>query len=262
MLLREVVGQGHSIGQVASVSDDNLRALLRESVNLALGNGSGRGSTRKQRGAAREDNALSGLLAAVGAYDYGRAERELGRLAAATSNPRTLVHRVAFPLMRITGEHCHNGKFTIAQEHMVTSLLSGLFFSMLRLYAPANPPAKVLMATPENEHHGFGILAAAMLTAAGGLGAIHLGTNLPTREIIQAAQKTEADAVILGLRGVGPETAIPILQEIQNRLFPRTQLWVGGGSAQISKAAEYMGWTLLKDFDALERQLGFLGARF
>jgi methylmalonyl-CoA mutase cobalamin-binding subunit len=211
---------------------------------------------------ADEVTSLSGLLTAVGSYDYARADRELSRLATATSNPRDLVHQVAFPLMRITGERCHNGKFTIAQEHMITSLLSGLFASLLRLYAPANPPARVLMATPENEHHGFGILAAAMLTAAGGLGAIHLGTNLPTREIIQAAQKTEANAVLLGFRGAEHETAIPVLQEIQNKLFRRTQLWVGGANAQISRAAEQMGWTLLKDFDVLERQLGFLGARF
>ena len=118
--------------------------------------------------------------------------------------------------MRITGERWHDGKFTIAQEHMVTSLLTGLFASMLRLYAPANPRAKVLMATPENEHHGFGILAAAMLTAAGGLGAIHLGTNLPARDIIQAARKTEANAILVGLCGAKPETAIPVLQEIQS----------------------------------------------
>jgi len=263
VLLREVVSQGHSIGQIASVSDDQLRLLLKKSGNLALEKSSGRGSiARKRKLMADEVTSLSGLLTAVGSYDYARADRELSRLATATSNPRDLVHQVAFPLMRITGERCHNGKFTIAQEHMITSLLSGLFASLLRLYAPANPPARVLMATPENEHHGFGILAAAMLTAAGGLGAIHLGTNLPTREIIQAAQKTEANAVLLGFRGAEHETAIPVLQEIQNKLFRRTQLWVGGANAQISRAAEQMGWTLLKDFDVLERQLGFLGARF
>jgi methylmalonyl-CoA mutase cobalamin-binding subunit len=164
--------------------------------------------------------------------------------------------------MRITGERWHEGKFTIAQEHMITSLLTGLFASMLRLYAPANPPAKILLATPEHEHHGFGVLAAAMLTAAGGLGAIHLGTNLPTRDIIQAAAKTDAEAILIGLCGAEAHSAIPVLQEIQSKVIPRTRLWVGGASAQIAGAATEIGWTPLTDFNVLQRHLGLLGARF
>jgi DNA-binding transcriptional MerR regulator/methylmalonyl-CoA mutase cobalamin-binding subunit len=261
VLLRDAVAQGHSIGQIASVSNDQLRILLRKSADLAMEKVSGR-ETVPKRNATDENKSLQGVLAAIGAYDYSVAERELNRLAAATPSPRELVHRVAFPLMRITGERWHEGKFTIAQEHMLTSLLSGLFASMLRLYAPANPRARVLMATPENEHHGFAILAAAMLTAAGGLGAIHLGTNLPTRDILEAARKTEADAILLGLCAAEPHAVIPVLREIQSRAIPRTQLWVGGASAPIAGVAAELGWTLLKDFSVLERQLGLLGARF
>ena len=91
--------------------------------------------------------------------------------------------------MHIAGERWHAGKFAIAQEHMLTALLTGLFASMLRLYSPSNPPAKILMATPENEHHGFGILAAAMLTAAGGLGVIYLGTNLPPKKSFKPRER-------------------------------------------------------------------------
>lgn len=262
-LLRDVVAQGHSIGQIATTSDIQLRTLLRKSEHLAIQNGSGQEPARKQKSATRENEyGLDRMLAAVEAYDYARAERELGRLAAATPSPRDLVHRVAFPLMHITGERWHEGSFTVAQEHMITALLSGLFASMLRLYAPANPRAKLLMATPENEHHGFGILAAAMLSAAGGLGPIHLGTNLPTRDIIQAARKTQANVILLGLCGAKRETAVPVLQEIQSKVLPRTKLWVGGASAPVAKAAGKLGWIVLKDFHALERQLGFLGTNF
>jgi len=262
-LLRDVVAQGHAIGQIATTSDNRLRVLLRKSTDLAIEKETGKASAPKQKSAPREgEYGLGRMLAAVEAYDYAGAERELGRLAAATPSPRDLVHRVAFPLMHITGERWHEGRFTVAQEHMITALLSGLFASMLRLYAPANPRAKLLMATPENEHHGFGILAAAMLSAAGGLGPIHLGTNLPTRDIIQAARKTETNVILLGLCGAKRETAIPVLQEIQSKVLSRTKLWVGGASPPVAKAAGKLGWIVLKDFHALERQLEFLGTRF
>ena len=262
-LLRDVVAQGHAIGQIAAASDAQLRALLRKSADLAIEKRSTQEPGPKQKSATREDEyGLGRMLAAVEAYNYYRAERELGRLAALISNPRELVHRLAFPLMRITGERWHDGKFTVAQEHMITTLLSGLFASMLRLYAPANPRVKLLMATPENELHGFGILAAAMLSAAGGLGPIHLGTNLPTRDIIQAARKTQANVLLLGLCGAKRETAIPVLQEIQSKVLSRTKLWVGGASPPVAKAADQLGWIVLKDFHALERQLEFLGTNF
>lgn len=261
-LLRDVVAQGHAIGQIVTASDTQLRALLRKSADLATQEGT-QETTPKQKSATREDEyRLGRILAAVEAYDYARAERELGRLATTTPNPRDLVNHLASPLMRLTGERWHDGKFSIAQEHMVTALLSGLFASMLRLYAPANPRVKLLMATPENELHGFGILAAAMLSAAGGLGPIHLGTNLPTRDIIQAARKTQANVILLGLCGAKRETAIPVLQEIKSKVLSRTKLWVGGASPPVAKAADQLGWIVLTDFHALERQLEFLGTRF
>ena len=262
ILLQQAVAQGHSIGQIATASDTRLRLLLQKSAKLSMEKGVIKGPAAQRVAAAEKESVLAPLLHAVESYDYLGAERELSRLSAATPSPRELVHRLGFPLMYITGERWHDGTFTIAQEHMVTALLSGLFASMLRLYAKTNPPAKVLMATPENEHHGFGILAAAMLAAAGGLGAIHLGTNLPAREIVQAARKTQANAILIGLATTKPASAVSVLQEIQSKAFPRTKLWVGGASATIATAAAELGWIVLEDFEVLERHLGLLGARF
>jgi MerR family transcriptional regulator, light-induced transcriptional regulator len=262
VLLQQLVSQGHSIGQIASITDDRLRALLSHSKSFTDETQLPK-TQRKRKPASLDDEAvLEPLLNAIEDYDYLGAERELGRLTAATPSPRYLVHRLGIPLMRVAGERWHEGKFAIAQQHMITALLSGLFASLLRLYSPKNPPAKVLMATPENEHHGFGVLAAAMLTAAGGLGAIHLGTNLPARDVVQAAKKTQADAVLIGLSATKGIGAIAALREIRKGLAPRIQLWLGGANTEITAGAARSGWTVLEDFRALERQLELLGARF
>ena len=255
VLLRDAVARGHAIGQVADVADDDLIALLRRSDNLVEAGVSGR---RKVRAG---DSILGPLLKAIEAFDYAGADRELNRLSAAMAKPRDVVHEVALPLMRITGERWHEGRFTIAQEHMVTELLSGLLVSLLRIYGTPNPPAKVLLATPENEHHGFGVLAAAMLTAANGLGAIHLGTNLPAREIVQATRRTEANAILLGVCGARADSVIPALQEIRKGVGARTHLWVGGvGEERLAKAAVEYGWLVLKNFHEFEHQLELLSA--
>ena len=254
-LLREAVARGHAIGQVAAVSDEDLKTLLRRTDDLVSP------ADRTRRKVKVGDSILGPLLHAIEAFDYVRADRELNRLSAATANPRDIVHQVALPLMRTTGERWHEGRFTIAQEHLVTALLSGLLASLLRVYRTPNPSAKVLLATPENEYHGFGVLAAAMLTAANGLGAIHLGTNLPAREIVQAARRTEAGAILLGVGGAKPASVAPALQEIQKGAGARTHLWIGGvGDVQIAKAALQYGWLVLKDFHEFEHQLELLAA--
>lgn len=260
VLLQRLVSQGHSIGQIASNSDERLRTLLSHAKTFADKDSLAR--NQRKPAPLDDESVLEPLLNAVENYDYLGAERELGRLTAATPSPRYLVHRLGIPLMRAAGERWHDGRFAIAQQHMITALLSGLFASLLRLYSPENPPAKVLMATPENEHHGFGVLAAAMLTAAGGLGAIHLGTNLPARDVVQAAKKTQADAVLIGLSLAKGVDAIPALREIRKGLFPRIHLWLGGANPETATVAARAGWTVLGDFRALERQLELLGARF
>ena len=255
VLLRDAVARGHAIGQVADVADDDLRALLRRTDNLVESGISGRRKVRVG------DSILGPLLKTIEAFDCAGADRELNRLSTAMANPRDVVHEVALPLMRITGERWHEGRFTIAQEHMVTELLSGLLVSLLRIYGTSNPPAKVLLATPENEHHGFGVLAAAMLTAANGLGAIHLGTNLPAREIVQATRRTQANAVLLGVCGANTDSVIPALQEIHKGVGQRTHLWVGGvGDERLAKAALEHGWLVLKNFHEFDHQLELLGA--
>jgi DNA-binding transcriptional MerR regulator/methylmalonyl-CoA mutase cobalamin-binding subunit len=256
MLLRDAVARGHAIGQIARIPEAKLRALLQQEEALVAP------PEAPQREEEWPRAALAPLVHAIENFDYIRADRELSRLAAATVNSRELVHQVALPLMRITGERWHQGTFTIAQEHMVTSLLSGLLASMLRMYHLDNPPARVMLGTLENEHHGFGILASAMLTAAGGLGAIYLGTSLPVREIILAARRTGADAVLIGISATPAAPVIPALKEIRERIPARTELWAGGANAQMAGAAPESGWVVLHDFQSLEHRLELLGARF
>ena len=94
------------------------------------------------------------------------------------------------------------------------------------------------------------------------MGAIRLGTNLPAREIAQASRKTRVNAILIGLSAIQTAAAISALEEIQKKVFPRTKLWVGGASPAVAAAAAELGWTVLEDFQALERRLGVLGPRF
>ena len=146
ILLRQAVEQGHAIGQVAGIKDRGLRALLENSTSL---------SAAEPARVADSQILITPILRAIERYDYAAADRDINRLAAAMASPRDFVHQAALPLMRTIGALWHEGKCSIAQEHMLSNLLSALLASLMRTYSPSNPPVRVLLATPRNQHHSF-----------------------------------------------------------------------------------------------------------
>jgi DNA-binding transcriptional MerR regulator/methylmalonyl-CoA mutase cobalamin-binding subunit len=255
LLLRRALEQGHSIGQVAALGDRQLRELLEKSSSIASGE-----STSNTTDA---NAMLAPALRALERFDFAGTDREINRLAAAMGSPRNFVHQAALPLMRRVGERWHEGKCSIAQEHMLTNLLTGVLASLVRTYSPSNPPARVLLATPANERHAFPTLAAAMLIAAGGLGAIYLGTELPAADIVLAARKSEADVVLLSLSSAPTLEVRDDLSYIARKVTRSTALWLGGApELHLDQATEGSRWLVLKDFSALEHQLAARGARF
>jgi MerR family transcriptional regulator, light-induced transcriptional regulator len=257
ILLRQVVEQGHAIGQVAAIKNGQLRQLLDGGNSFAA-----KKTIRKEKEAASH-NLLLPILREIERFDYAATDREINRLAAAVASPRDFVHLAALPLMRIIGDRWHAGKCSIAQEHMLTNLLSALLASMVRTYSPTNPPARVLLATPRNERHGFANLAAAMLTAVGGLGVIYLGSDLPAADIVWASRKSDADVVLLSLSSPPGPDLLQDFDFIARKTQRSTALWLGGPPALgLERATAGSRWLVLNDFVALEQQLSALGARF
>jgi len=255
LLLRRAVEQGHSIGQVAALGDRQLRELLEKSSAITGGESASNPTDA--------DAVLSPVLHALERFDYAATDREINRLATAMGSPRNFVHQAALPLMRTVGERWHEGKCSIAQEHLLTNLLTGVLASLVRTYSPSNPAARVLLATPTNERHAFPTLAAAMLIAAGGLGAIYLGTDLPAADIVLAARKSEADVVLLSLSSVPNPEMLDELAYIARKVPRTAALWLGGAlELHLDQATGGSRWVVLNDFSTLEQQLAARGARF
>lgn len=253
LLLRRAVNQGHSIGLAAKMGDRQLRGLLDKSATL------GEESASKAIGT---PDILAPVLRALERFDYAATDREINRLAVTIPSPSDFIHQAALPLMHIVGQRWHEGRSSIAQEHILTRQLSGLLTSLLRTYSRSNPPARILFATPRNERHEFPLLAAAMLTAVAGLGVFYLGTDLPAADIVLAARRTDPDAVLLSVSVTPGSETLAELNHISRKLPRSTSLWLGGPPE--IRLAEGLGdsrWLVLDNYSALEHQLLALGTR-
>ncbi len=254
-LLRTAVDLGHSIGQAASLTNAQLKSLAWRAGEIGLNIT----PVQDARTPGDASKILAPVLAAVEGMNYGECNRQLGRLAAIMP-ARELVHRVAVPLMRLIGDRWRDGDLTVAQEHMASALLRDLLGSLLRLYVPVTAPGRILLTTPRGELHEFGILVAAMLTAAHGLAVIYLGPNLPADEIIEAVRESSPDAVVLGLSGGVSKNCLPDIRRVARTLPAHVELWLGANDRVLRQKRLAMDRiVLLGDFYALESRLLRLG---
>jgi MerR family transcriptional regulator, light-induced transcriptional regulator len=253
-LLRQATESGYAIGQVARIDNDKLTGLVRKIGHTPASPAVHQSVSAKP---------YAGLLTAIGEYDYAKADRELRRMAFALADCRSLVHHIALPLMREVGERWRTGRCSVAQEHMLTSLLTGLLSSYIGLFNSISPPARILFATPSSERHGFANLAAALLAAAGGLGVVDLGTDLPVADIVVAVRKSKADVVILSLATKPQAETWKQLRLLARKLPKSAKCWIGGPADVFDdKNALDSRWEVLRDFGALEDRLIAIGAKF
>lgn len=244
-LLRLALEKGHSIGQASALSNDDLSALA--------------GPSRGRGPDARKEGPIEEILAAVDRFEYARADRELGRLAALMP-AREVIYQVVLPLLRIAGEQWHEERMRVSQEHLLSQLLGNLLGGMIRTYAPERPAASVLTATLSDDLHEFGILIAAMLAAGAGLGIVHLGPNLPAVEVAYAAKRSAVNVVLLSLTNV-VDAGIrnQQLRLLRSRLPANVELWAGVNPPQLE--IESKDIRVLRDFKELEREYERLGGR-
>jgi DNA-binding transcriptional MerR regulator len=245
-LLRQAVAHGHSIGDVSGLSNPALKSLAQP-------------RTERTRTAAAE-RPIETIMTAIEGFQYAAADRELRHLASLMT-PRELIHNVALPLLQMVGEQWHDQRLRIAQEHMITQLLSNLLAGMTRIYAPERPPATVLTATLSDDLHGFGILAASILAAGAGLGVIHLGPNLPVKEIVYATKRSGADVVLLSLTNPHDRTLREEqLRRVRSGLPAAVELWIAINPPAANIIVK--GARVLTAFEDLERELRRIGGRF
>jgi DNA-binding transcriptional MerR regulator/methylmalonyl-CoA mutase cobalamin-binding subunit len=245
-LLRRAVDGGHAIGRVAQLSTAELEALLA------------------QRAPARPVEAdLSALQDALDLLDAAAFRRELSRLAA-TLSLRALCRDVALPFLHLVGEAWHEGRLGVGQEHMASAEIRSLLGALARLHEVREGAPALVLATPPGELHEIGTLAAAVVASHAGLGALYLGPDVPAAEIVSAASRVSARAVVLGwtgARGDRREQPGAAIAAVARDLPRATELWVGGKGASDAARLTRGRAVALESFGAYEHALSRIQVR-
>lgn len=215
--LKDLLDQGHAIGDVARLSMRELERLRDRS----------RGVAPPALPQPVAEVACERFLNAIAAFDPEEASR-VAAAALVAFPPYELVNTIFGPLLHEIGDRWEDGRFTVAQEHAASAVIRGHLSELLRMNRPGETAPAVIATTPAGELHEFGAMLAAVTAATMGARIIYLGPNTPAPDIGATAKGTRARAVIVSVACADPPHVTEVLQTIRRAVPKSTAIWAGG----------------------------------
>ncbi len=165
------------------------------------------------------------------------------------------VHKVMVPATRAVGEAWSRGEITIYQEHLYTELIQSMVRQALTEHYREGGEPRVMLTTVSGEQHSLGLLMAEVLLRFGGAEVISFGTEMPFREIREAALRYAVDIIGLSFSSsFRNDDAIVMLSGLRQMIDKNTQIWVGGAAFDMDCIIP-VGVMWLKNLQGLERAL-------
>ena len=258
-LLRKAVGAGHSIGQIAALSLNELKSLQTDSAA---------NSQRSDRAAStaietpQRHPYLEDCLRAIEQLDAEALEYCLTR-SAAMLGAAAMINQVMIPLLNSIGESWREGDLRPAHEHMATAILRTFLGGILASFQPSSDSPRLIVTTPVGQIHELGALIAGVTAASEGWTVLYLGPNLPATEIAGAARQSGAAAVALSI--VYPPDDARLAQEITalRKFIGNDMPILAGGRAAVGyrTALDSIGAILTEDFQTLRQELEAVRSR-
>ena len=175
---------------------------------------------------------LGNLQLALSAYKLDIISHELEK-AKTFLSPRDLCLSIMVPLFQEIGNKVTRKELSIAQEHILSAIVSFHMGQMIGLHYQKTllRDELILITTPEGELHQIGILGSALLCVHYGIKIIYLGANLPAESLAEAANALNPKAILLGVSRFElsqHHTLEDYLRNFKLHLTSNPNLWIGG----------------------------------
>ena len=177
-----------------------------------------------------QDASLERIRTSISNYSLDLLSHEI-RKASYSLEPKRFALDIVAPTLRYIGEFVSTGKLDIAQEHAASAIIK---FHIGRIlgnveYRKLKSTKTLIFATPENEHHEFGILISALAAANSGHNIYYLGPNLPYRSLIAAAKALKATDVVVAASAIKSKSSLAnYLSNCLDALPKKTRICYGG----------------------------------
>ncbi len=243
-LIKELLDQGHAIGEIAVLAPRELERMRDRA----------RGVAPPALPQPIADVARKRFLDAIAALDPEEASR-VAAAALVAFPPFELVSNVFAPILAELGARWQDGRFTVAQEHAASAVIRLHLAELLRMVRPSDTSPSIVASTPPGELHEFGAMLAAVTAATAGARVIYLGPNTPAVDLASAARAAHARVVLVSAVALTQSAVTSTLAEIRRAVPKTVAVWAGG---QAMVKAPPAGITWLKTLEDVRAQTAAL----
>jgi DNA-binding transcriptional MerR regulator len=239
LLLKGAIENGYRIGDVVTKTIDELIALGQGasvpspiSGERAVPRPAVRTSPHVQALAfAASEQMIATLLGHLRNDDLESLDHLLRQLAA-TLGPKAFVVEIAHPFAARVGSEWSEGNLSVRHEHAATQCLSTRLRSMLSTYQDIPGHPTILLTTLPGEPHGLALEMVAVYMIPSGAKPRLLGVNTPVQDIVEAAEKLNADVIGLTVTPVvDANQCSDQLWLLRRALDRKVAIWLGGAGA-------------------------------
>lgn len=216
-VLADLTRQGHAISKLSALNDDQLFILL---------------NSAPEKNEAQPEFAKQ-IVDALLEYRIDRCEQLLKR-ALMANEPLPYVRDILTPALQQVGQLWHEGKLTIAMEHMFSACVKRILLGMVNnLHSLSSNQPSMMFATPTGEPHEFALIMCCLLAAEQQFSCYYLGSNVPAEDILDAARKLKVEILLISLLKSPPDldTQQDLKQIIENVKNEDMSIWLGGNGA-------------------------------
>ena len=144
---------------------------------------------------------------------------------------RSFIHNIMVPVTLAIGEAWSSGELEIYEEHLYTELMKGLVRQSLTEHYREDGQPRIMLTTVQGEQHSLGLLMVEALLRIGGAEVISFGTEMPFKDIREAALSQNIDVIGLSFScNFKTEDAIVMLSGVRQIIDPKIRIWVGGAA--------------------------------
>ena len=197
-MLAELCSLGHSIGQVANWSDEQLQQNLKKLGKIEQLS-AGKSQNPVGQNFVDTKESLDNLLLALKLYKLDVISHEFNKLKLLLS-PRQLALDILTPLLKEVGEAVIKGDLRLSQEQALISLIRFHVGSVLyrQVEHKSKKSAEILLTSPEGDYNEIGLMLSALLCAHYNLNFYYLGPNLPLSSVLDTVHSISITDVIIG----------------------------------------------------------------
>jgi DNA-binding transcriptional MerR regulator len=230
-LLWALVNEGHSIGLIANLSHAKLKSMLSKSLSPQV--------VELRSGTSNAEKFLTSIISSLEKFNLESLHNSLQRARFEMSIKEIVIDLIK-PLMDQVGKMNETEELSIAQEHLLSSLLRDYLGNIHQSLSPYDFASRknaksVFITTREGDLHEFNILMASILSNVYQFQTYYLGPNMPVEDLGKSCLRFKPDFLVLGFTHLPTSREIISPQDYLNQLdqmLPRQITFCCGGASE------------------------------